>query len=439
MFSRFCVFLGITFLLVGGTIDVHAQWLTLEIRGDTGDDRVYNIGDTVTTTFLTKRGGVVAAGEKLTITHYGLTGVTITPSNSTTNAAGYVVVSGTIARAAAYIEAVWTTGDLTALAEFMYSEVAPVIIVVNPPTPKTELKVGDTFTQVITAENRDTGYPTLPLSAWQMDVVYDPLILEVVDVTKGDFLERDGENALFSYGQSPGRIAMEQRHLDGKGVSLAPGDSRVLVALTFRLLLSSETSLGLHNVRLSNPLGERFSYSILLADIEAATPRPRVTDCPLPEPPTPTTLTIVSGYGQEGQPGTRLRSPFIVEVRDQYGDPLSGVNVTFQVRVGKGSGSLSRTTAHLNKPGQYQTYLTLGTSEGAIWVDARATGILQPQTFTATAIRPPEPPKPTTLSIVSGYGQEGIPGKSLAQPFVVEVRDQYGNPLFWRECCFSCH
>ena len=41
----------------------------------------------------------------------------------------------------------------------------------------------------------------------------------------------------------------------------------------------------------------------------------------------------------------------------------------------------------------------------------------------------PEPPRATTLSIVSGNNQSGETGKPLAQPFVVEVLDQDGKPL----------
>ncbi|MCY3778400.1 MAG: M12 family metallo-peptidase, partial [Candidatus Aminicenantes bacterium] len=38
-------------------------------------------------------------------------------------------------------------------------------------------------------------------------------------------------------------------------------------------------------------------------------------------------------------------------------------------------------------------------------------------------------PRPSALEIVSGDGQQGAPGDALAQPLVVEVRDQYGDTL----------
>ena len=41
----------------------------------------------------------------------------------------------------------------------------------------------------------------------------------------------------------------------------------------------------------------------------------------------------------------------------------------------------------------------------------------------------PEPPKATTLSVVRGYGQTGLPDTRLGEPFVVKVQDQYGDPF----------
>ena len=45
----------------------------------------------------------------------------------------------------------------------------------------------------------------------------------------------------------------------------------------------------------------------------------------------------------------------------------------------------------------------------------------------AEAVLPP--PIPTALSILSGDNQNGLTGEALANPFVVEVRDQYDAPM----------
>ncbi len=113
---------------------------------------------------------------------------------------------------------------------------------------------------------------------------------------------------------------------------------------------------------------------------------------PESEPPKPTTLSIVSGYGQEGEPDTRLRNPFVVEVRDQNDNPFSRVLVAFSVT---GGGKVSPITARTNNNGRAQTTLTLGSSAGVNVVKASVSGVSLPQVFTASAIAPPEPePEP---------------------------------------------
>ena len=142
-------------------------------------------------------------------------------------------------------------------------------------------------------------------------------------------------------------------------------------------------------------------------------------------------LTIVSGDLQEGSPQTPLGNPLVVLVRDQDGDALSGVDVTF--RVTRGGSRLSRTTARTNRIGRAETTLTLASVPGIHQVKASVVGFPSlTQTFTAAATAEcevPSPPRATTLSIVSGNSQLGEIGKPLAQPFVVGVLDQDGKPL----------
>ena len=145
----------------------------------------------------------------------------------------------------------------------------------------------------------------------------------------------------------------------------------------------------------------------------------------------PRMLTIVSGDLQEGSPQTPLGNPLVVLVRDQYGEPLSGVNVTF--RVTRGDGRLSRTTARTGGTGRAETTLTLAPESGIHQVKASVVGFSSlTQTFTAAATAEcevPSPPRPTMLRIVSGNNQSGEVGKPLAQPFIVGVLDQAGKPL----------
>ena len=144
----------------------------------------------------------------------------------------------------------------------------------------------------------------------------------------------------------------------------------------------------------------------------------------------PLAFWIISGDKQQGLPGAALDNPFVVEVRDQSGDPLLGVKVAFSVA--SGGGTLSLTSATTDSNGRAESTLTLGPNLGTNTVSVSVTGIQAEQTFTAEGIRIPK-----TLEIISGKDQEGLPGEALAKPFVVEVRDRSGEPLLGVKVTFS--
>ena len=144
----------------------------------------------------------------------------------------------------------------------------------------------------------------------------------------------------------------------------------------------------------------------------------------------PKTLEIISGDDQQDAPGTALANPFVVEVRDQYDDPLPDVEVMFSVT--SGGGTLSGTSAMTDVNGRAESTLTLGPNLGANSVTVSVTRIREQQTFNAEGIRIPK-----AFEIISGDDQEGVPEAPLANPFVVEVRDQYDEPLPDVEVTFS--
>ena len=142
-------------------------------------------------------------------------------------------------------------------------------------------------------------------------------------------------------------------------------------------------------------------------------------------PPPPSILSIVSGDNQAGLTGEPLTNPFVVEVRDENGNPLEGVTVTFAVSVGGGTLSAGAVTTDAN--GRAGSTLTLGADPGTVTVEASVEGISQSEIFNAEASLPP--PTPTAPSIISSENQEGLTGEPLVDPLVVEVHDQYGDPL----------
>ena len=141
--------------------------------------------------------------------------------------------------------------------------------------------------------------------------------------------------------------------------------------------------------------------------------------------PKATRLDKISGDNQTGFTGEPLTNPFVVQVRDQYNDSLEGAMVIFAVTAG--DGSLSATTATTDQDGQAKTTLALGTEPGTNTIETTVEGISQTEIFNAEAILPP--PTPTSLAIISGDNQKGFTGEPLTNPFIVQVHDQYGNPM----------
>ena len=136
-------------------------------------------------------------------------------------------------------------------------------------------------------------------------------------------------------------------------------------------------------------------------------------------------LLKISGNSQKGESVAPLSQPFVVEAQDGNGSPLVGGSVTFTVVTG--GGTLSVTNATTDGDGRAQSLLTLGPNLGTNAVAVSIEGIFQTALFRAEAI--PPPPIPTALEYVSGNNQSGLTGEALMQPFVVEIHDQYEDPM----------
>ena len=109
--------------------------------------------------------------------------------------------------------------------------------------------------------------------------------------------------------------------------------------------------------------------------------------------PRPRTLVKISGGDQQGTPGSALANPYVVEVRDQYGNPLQGVQVGFAITAGDGtlSGRFSLEKATTDGDGRAQAVLTLGPDPGTNTVEATVPG-LEPMTFSAVGVGTPSTP-----------------------------------------------
>ena len=135
----------------------------------------------------------------------------------------------------------------------------------------------------------------------------------------------------------------------------------------------------------------------------------------------PTTLRLVSGDGQTGAVASPLAQPVVVQVQSASGSVVAGIVVHF---AGTNGAVPNPASAVTGANGNAQTTVTLGSTAGSQTVTASVDG-LSPVTATATATAGAA----AQLALVSGNAQTDTVHAVLAQPFVVAVRDAFGNPV----------
>ena len=105
----------------------------------------------------------------------------------------------------------------------------------------TTLLTGDTFTLNLNAEN------ITDLAGWQVDIAFDPNVLEAVEVTEGDFLKSEGDDTFFqggtidnTAGKITGIFAVRQSASGASGTG-------TLLSVTFMAKTGGETQVTLEN------------------------------------------------------------------------------------------------------------------------------------------------------------------------------------------------
>ena len=106
--------------------------------------------------------------------------------------------------------------------------------------------------------------------------------------------------------------------------------------------------------------------------------------------PRPRMLVKISGDNQEGTSGSDLVNPYVLEVRDQYGNPLQGVRVTYSIRSGAGKlgGRSDEEVTVSDADGRTRSILTLGPSPGKNTVEVSVEGV-ESVTFHSVGIGTP--------------------------------------------------
>ncbi len=121
-----------------------------------------------------------------------------------------------------------------------------------------------------------------------------------------------------------------------------------------------------------------------------------------------------------------LPLPVKVTVTDQFGHPVSGVDVTFSP-LSPNHGTTTPAVVTTNTMGEASSNWTLGLPVGTLTLTATVTG-LTAVTFTAHAYQAP-PSAPTAISIAAGDGQTVMQHSKIPAPLTVYVTDALLNAL----------
>ncbi len=138
----------------------------------------------------------------------------------------------------------------------------------------------------------------------------------------------------------------------------------------------------------------------------------------------PATMAIDSGNLQSVTVNTGVPVKPTVVIRDQYGNPVPSVGVTFAVTLGGGT-ALPATPVATDAAGRARaTSWTLGTAAGPNHLDASASGLTTVQ-FAATGT----PGAPAAVAKTAGDSQAVTVNTAVPVPPTVRVTDQFGNPV----------
>jgi adhesin/invasin len=137
------------------------------------------------------------------------------------------------------------------------------------------------------------------------------------------------------------------------------------------------------------------------------------------------TIDANAGDAQSATVNTAVPVPPSVVVRDTYGNPVTGVPVTFAVA--SGGGNLTGTNpAVTNASGIAQIAWVLGATAGPNSLTAAAAGLTgSPVTFSATSTAGAA----TTIAASAGTGQSATVNTAVGEAPAVLVTDVLGNPV----------
>jgi VCBS repeat-containing protein len=153
----------------------------------------------------------------------------------------------------------------------------------------------------------------------------------------------------------------------------------------------------------------------------------------LPAEGEPAHIAVRSGSGQTARVNETLDLPLVVVVTDTRDRPVAEAEVVITFNDGAEGGVADPATVRTNSAGEATSVLKLGTRQGEVFGKVAVPvpdGVTPVEaSFTATSL----PADAAEIRMVSGNEQNGTVGSPLQFPLVVEVIDQFGNPIAGRE------
>jgi Bacterial Ig-like domain (group 1)/Filamin/ABP280 repeat len=142
-------------------------------------------------------------------------------------------------------------------------------------------------------------------------------------------------------------------------------------------------------------------------------------DLVLPSEGQPAQVAMVEGDGQTGTILASLPESLVALVTDRFGNPLSGIQVTWTP---DGGGSVGPPTSQTGSDGRASTDRILGSEPGTYHTIATAAGLPDGVTFTSTAVA-------ASLALETQPSAAAESGVPLQQQPVLRLEDLDGNPL----------
>jgi hypothetical protein len=149
----------------------------------------------------------------------------------------------------------------------------------------------------------------------------------------------------------------------------------------------------------------------------------------LPSEGAPAHIVINGGSGQSDRAGTVLGDSLLALVTDTQNRPVQGATVEFVLTDDRGGGLVSPASGTTNSDGVVRAAITLGSQVGEMQGQAQVPVADGAAPITAGFTAIVLPGDANGIAMVSGDGQSGPVGDTLAAPLVVKVTDVSGNPI----------